>query len=77
MESKGTSLQNVLKLKLNLLTWLKNSSSSFQKKDPTVKLVLSDQEDFRLDLTSSGFDNRVEGNPITDHGVKRSYCSTT
>ena len=42
----------------------KNSSSSSQKKDPTVKLVPSDQEDLSLDLTFSEFDNRVEGNPM-------------
>ena len=41
-----------------------NSNSCSQKKNPTVTLILSDQEDFSLDLTSSGFDNRVEGNPM-------------
>ena len=42
----------------------KNSNNSSQKKDPTVKLVLSDQENFSVDFTTSGFDNRVEGNPM-------------
>ena len=65
MESKGTSLQNVLKLAVNLKTMLKRTPfSSSQKKDPTVKLVLSDQEYFSVDLSSSGFENRIEGNPM-------------
>ena len=55
MESKNTQSLNNAK---------KNSSSRSQKKDPTVKLVLSDQEEFSVDLTSGGFDDRVEGNPM-------------
>ena len=46
----------------------------------TQLLVLSDQEDFSLDLTSSGFDNRVWGNPMKIHMLlpgKVSGCDAT